>query len=69
MKKLLIVYALAVALVLVYFILRILFPQNTDVELKHFNTQSESSGQIKKENGDEKDVTKVQQKFMLLPQK
>lgn len=69
MKKLVIIYALAVALVLVYFILRILFPQNTDVELKHFNTQSESSGQIKEETGDDKDVTEVQQKFMLLPQK
>mgnify|MGYP006955187996 CR=1 FL=1 len=66
MKKLLIIYALAVAMVLVYFILRVLFPPNTTVELKHFNTQSEASGEIKKETRDE---TGVQQKFMLLPQK
>ena len=69
MKKLLIIYALAVAMVLVYFILRVLFPQNTPVELKHFNTQSEASGEIKKGKEEDKNETEAQQKFMLLPQK
>ncbi len=62
-------YAVAVAMVVVYFILRVLFPQNTAVELKHFNTHSEVFGEIKKEKEDDKDGTEVQQKFMLLPQK
>jgi len=65
-----IIYGLAVAIVIVYFILKTLFPQNTSLELRHFNTQTESYKKLyKDEEVDTKEETQVQEGFILLPQK
>jgi hypothetical protein len=66
MKKLLIVYAFAVAIVIIYFILRLFFHQETALELKHFNTQDKTAEIVRDEKEEE---SEVRQKFMLLPQK
>jgi len=66
MKKLMIIYLLAVAIIIVYFILRIFFHQDKALKLRHFNTQTEATEEF--QNDKEKE-TQSQQKFMLLPQK
>lgn len=66
MKKLVLIYALAVAIVIVYFILRLFLHQETDLELKHFNTQSKTIDKVQEHNEEEPES---QQKFMLLPKR
>jgi len=66
MKKLVIIYSLAVAMVIFYFILRLFFQQDTVVELRHFNTQSKTVDEIQEHKEEEPES---EQKFMLLPQK
>jgi hypothetical protein len=69
-RKLMVIYAIAVAMVIVYFILRIFFPQNKAIELKHFNTKTEAVKEVHKDKeAHTKKETQVQQGFMLLPQK
>lgn len=65
MKKLMIIYLLAIAMVIVYFILRFFFHQDKALELRHFNTQSAAAEKVK---NDKKEETESQQKFILLPQ-
>lgn len=70
MKKLLVIYALAVVLVLVYFALSFVFPQEKTLELKHFDTKTEAVVKIQKETEEpDKKEALTQQRFMLLPQK
>ena len=66
MKKLVFIYALSIAMVIIYFILRTFFHQDKALELKHFNTPTEV---IEEFQNDKEEETESQQKFMLLPQK
>lgn len=68
MKKLILIYGLALAVVIVYFILRSFFPQEKAMELKHFNTGTQAVEGVqtdKKEQAHKE--TQPQQRFMLLP--
>jgi len=66
MKKLVIIYAVAVATVILYFVLRLFFQEDTLLELRHFNTQSKTVDEVQEHKEEE---PKTEQKFMLLPQK
>jgi hypothetical protein len=66
MKKLVIIYAVAVATVILYFVLRLFFQEDTLLELRHFNTQSKTTDEVQEHKEEE---PKAEQKFMLLPQK
>ena len=66
MKKLVIIYTVAVATVILYFVLRLFFQEDTRLELRHFNTQSKTVDEVQEHKEEE---PKTEQKFMLLPQK
>ena len=61
-KKFLFIYLAAVLLVVLYFISKMLFTQEKEIELKHFNTTQQ---EVKAETKAEKSAQK--RKFILLP--
>jgi amino acid permease len=62
-KKFIIIYLSAVALVLAYFIVKSIFTQDKEIELKSFNT---STQEIEKE---ERVKENKEARFLLLPKK
>jgi amino acid permease len=62
-KKFIIIYLSAVALVLAYFIVKSIFTQDKEIELKSFNTSTQEieKEELVKEN--------KEAKFLLLPKK
>jgi len=62
-KKFIIIYLSAVALVLAYFIFKTLFLEDKEIELKSFNTNKEEVKKV------EVIQEKAEAKFLLLPAK
>lgn len=61
-KKLLLVYVVAMILVLAYFVLRTLFQEQKEMEFMEFNTRTEAAAE---QNSSEPAI--AEKKFMLLP--
>lgn len=70
MRKMIVIYAIAVAMVVVYFILRLFFSQDKAIELREFNTKTKTMKDVQKDKEEQhEEETGLGQKFMLLPHK
>ena len=70
LKKFLLVYAFAVTIVLIYFVIKTLFPNTKEIELKSFNKPSDVTTKVI--TGDKKTMKKSNEEnsetgFILLP--